>query len=267
MNFLKKIKNSIYGPAFYTDLKEQKLSFSLRYFLSLAACLSLIIAFFLGVKFSPFFATENLRSFVGFYPQELSIEVKGGTVSTNVSEPYIIKSPTSTYNKNLVVIDTKNDFSLQSFKDQNTEVLIGKHFVVLSKGRGQFEFNDITGMPDFSLSKDRLLHWVDIVGSHHRAISFALFIFLFVTFFGMFSLKLVTLFLVALLIMLLLKLKKIALSYKQSYQIALHAVTVPIIFDAICIIAGIRPLSLLVFILSTLIIASINTKSALTRLQ
>src|SRR3989344_585910 len=117
MNFLNNIKDSLYNPDFYSGLKERRLSFSFKYFFSLAATLSIILAFMFGLEFAPIFSAENLRKLAGFYPEELVLQVAKGVISTNVVEPYIIKDTFEISNDsekkyaNAVVIDTKNDFS------------------------------------------------------------------------------------------------------------------------------------------------------------
>ena len=268
MNFLQKIKNSIYNPAFYANLKEQKLSFSFRYFFSLAGLLALIAAFVFGVEMSPLFSGENLKKLVDYYPKELNIEVKGGTISTNVSEPYIIKGPTGfssreeSRSENIIVIDTKNDFTVEAFRAHATEVLLGKNFVVVSKGRGQFEFSDLSGIPDFNLNQERLIGFASVIGEHHLALSLLLFVILFFSFFGLFTLKLFILLFLAVLILCVVKLKKVLLNYKQCYQIALHAVTIPLIFETFFIVSGVGALSLFIFILIALIVVSVNIKSS-----
>ncbi len=239
---------------------------SFRYFFSLITLLSVALAFIFGVQLAPLFTGENLRKLASFYPKELTIQIKGGAISTNVTEPYSIKESadysTGERYTNLVVIDTKNDFSVEAFKAYDTRVLLGKNFVVTSKNRDQFEWNDLSRLPDFSLSQGRLFHWVDLLASRHLLISLILFSGLFFAFFGFFMLKLLGLLIIALIILLLAKLKKVSLSYKNSYQIALHAATVPFILQTIFILAAVRTPLPFFFSLILLIIAFVNLKKS-----
>jgi len=267
MNFFTKVKNSLYDPFFYSSLKEQKLYFSFRYFFSLIALLSVTIAFIFGVELAPTFSVENLKKLANFYPEELAIRIKSGVISTNVSEPYSIKENVnySTLDKdryaNWVVIDTKNDFSVDAFNKYDTRVLVGKSFIVIAKNRGQFEWNDVSRMPDFSLSQARLLHWIDLIGSYHLLISLGLFVLVFLAFFGFFTLKLLGLLIIALIIFLIGKIKKVPLSYKNSYQVALHAITIPVILHAVFILANTPAPFLFFFSAITVVIAFVNIKS------
>jgi len=266
MNLFNKVKNSLYNPAFYNGIKEERLSRSFKYFFGLIAILSVVIAFALGVQLSTAFSVENLRQLANFYPKELSIQIKGGVISTNVAEPYLIKGTADDAafaqdnSQNLVVIDTKNDFSVEQFQKYDTKVLIGKNFVVTTKRTGQFEFNDVSKMPDFSLSQARILHWIDLVGKYHWAISLLVFICVFVSYFWFFSFSLLGLLIIALIVKLLAKLKKIQISYRNAYQVSIYAFGIPLILEAIFILGGWRAPLPFFFSLIAIIIALSNLK-------
>lgn len=269
MNFLNNIKDSFYNPAFYSSLKEQRLGISFKYFFSLIAVLSVIIAFIFGVKLAPIFSAKNLRALVDFYPKELAIQIKSGVISTNVTEPYLIKdsvgfSADSNDSKNeyenLIAIDTKTDFSVEEFSKYSTRLLIGKNFFAISKHPGQFEFNDVSKMPDFSLSQSRIFHWIDLIGRYHLGLSLLLFIFVFLSFFWFFSLILISLLVLALIILLFAKIKKASLSYKNSYQIALRATTVPLILETVFILGNVRAPIPFFYSIFILVIAFVNIK-------
>jgi len=267
MKFITDIKSSLYNRHFYAGLKERSLGSSFKYFFSLVAVLAVISAFVLGLELSPFFSTESLKKMANFYPKELAIQIKGGAISTNVAEPYIIKD-TANYSTrakhgNLLVIDTqydKNNFSAGVFAKYDTQVLIGKDFFVNAKSQSQFEFTDASKMPDYSLNQARLLHWADVVGSHHLAVSLGLFFALFTALFIFFGLHLLWLLLVALIIFLFAKLAKLGLSYKNSFQTAIHASTVPIILESILMFSGFGAPFKFFFSLVLLVIALLNLK-------
>ena len=262
MNFLNDIKNSLYNTAFYASLRERKLSSSFKYFFSVVAILAFIIAFVLGTEIAPFFSGENLRKFVAYYPQELTVDIKGGVISTNVTEPYIIKTSGELLGKNpkanIVVIDTKNQFSRELFKQYDTSVWVGRDFIVAAKNQDQSELNDVSRMPDFTLNQGKLLDWVNIIDSYHWTLSIGLFVVLFLFLYGFFVLKLVWLAIMALLILLLAKVKKVALSYKESYKIALHAATVPLVLVSLFMLSDIKAPFIFFFSLILLVIAYAN---------
>ncbi|MSR78682.1 MAG: DUF1189 domain-containing protein [Candidatus Taylorbacteria bacterium] len=264
MNFLNDIKSSLYDTAFYKSLSERPFKSSMKYFYSLVAVLSFILAFVFGTQLSPMFSNENLRKVVGYYPAELTLTVKNGAVSSNVTEPYSIKdnNPSIGRTANFVVVDTKNGFTRELFEKYNADVWIGKDFAVTLKGKSQTELTDLRQMPDFVLNQDKLTSWADKIGNYHFILSLGLFFVLFFAFLGFFTLKLVWLFIMALIIFLYAKARKISLSYKKSYQIALHAVTVPVILAAIFIISKIQEPFTFFFTLILLAIAFSNIKKS-----
>ncbi len=265
MNFINDIKSSLYNPRFYASLRERSLASSFKYFFSLVAILVFVIAFAWGSELSPLFSRENLMKLVAYYPAELSIAIKAGVISTNVTEPYIIKtgeefSKMKNGHPNMVVIDTTSVFSRELFKQYDTSVWVGKDFVASSKNQDQLELSDVSRAPDFSLNRSRLLHWVDIINHYHLLLSLGLFAALFFSFYGFFTFQLLWLFLMAFLVLLVAKLYKHRLSYKNSYQIALHAATVPFILTALSIVSGIRVPFPFFYTLLALLIVLVNLK-------
>lgn len=264
MNFLNDLKSSLYNPFFYASLRARTLGSSFKYFFFLVVILAFVIAFVWGSQLSPLFAGENLKKLVDYYPSELTLAIKGGVISTNVAEPYIIqdggKFSKENSHANMVVIDTKNAFSRELFKQYDTSVWVGRDFVVSSKNQDRTEISDVSRMPDFDLNRGRLLNWVDIVGRYHWLLSLGLFAGLFSAFLGLFIFQLLWLALMALFILLLSKLMKISLSYKGSFQVAIHAATVPLILLAFFMVGGISEPFLFFFSLILLIIAFVNLK-------
>ena len=261
MNFFQNIKNSFYNPVFYATLPSKTLGFSFKYFFSLIAILAFLTAFVLGSRLSPLFSAENLKKLAMLYPSELVLTVNGGAVSTNVAEPYTVKNFEGLDNfgyANFVVIDTKSDFSSELFKKYDTSILVGKNFIVTVKNQNQFQYNDLTKVPNFTLNQDLLLHWANVIGSYHLALSLGLFVILFFAFMVFFSVKLLWFLVLALIILLLAKLQKVSLSYKDSYKFALQASTAPFMVEAIFIMIGVAMPIPFLLSLVLLLIAFVN---------
>lgn len=264
MNFLNDFKNSFYNPEFYSALRGRPISSSFRYYFSLIGLLSLFIAFVLGVQFSPAFSEQNLKKLANYYPEELSIAIKGGVVSTNVTEPYFIKAGSEAAEKNkranFAVVDTAHPFSLELFREYDASVWLGKNFAVSEKNRSQYEISDLSRAPNFSLDKQKILRWVQVIGSYRVLITLAVFVFLFLGFLLFFAAKLILFLIFGLLVMLIAKVKKISLSFGRSYQVALHAATAAVILEALFIIFSVRPPFPFLLSLILLITAFVNLK-------
>lgn len=265
MTFLNDVKSSLYNPVFYASLRGRTLGSSFKYFFFLIFVLAFVIAFVWGSQLAPLFSGENLKKLVDYYPAELAVTIKGGVISTNVIEPYVIKageelSKMRNSHANGAVFDTKSDFSRELFKQYDTSVWVGRDFVAVAKSNDRIELSDVSRVPDFSVSQDRLLRWVDIIDSYHLPLSLGLFALLFVSFFVFYIFQLFWALLMALLTMLFGKLYQIPISYKNSYQIVLHAATVPFILMAFSVVSGINAPFLFFYSLITVVIVLLNLK-------
>ncbi len=267
MKFLDNVKNSLYNPDFYGELKHQTVGSSVKYFYFLAFILSFIVAFVVGNMLSPLYSTESLKRVASYYPAELTLSIKSGVISTNVSEPYIIKSKTlgietERGHLNAVVIDTRNSFTRELFEQYDTNVWVGKDFVVTAKDSSRFELTDMSQVHDLTLNQEKLFSWADIIGGYHLAISLSLFALLLIAFLSYLSAHLILFFITSLLVLGIVKLKKIELSYKNCYQIVLHAATVPLILETVFILSGVVSPFPFFFSLILLIIVFVNLKPA-----
>ena len=245
MNFINDIKSSLYNPSFYSSLRERTLGSVFKYFFFLITILAFVMAFAWGTQLSPVFSGESLKKLVDYYPAELSINIKGGVISTNVTEPYSIKagaefSKMKNGHANVVMIDTANNFSRELFKQYDTSVWVGQDFVVSAKNQERIELSDVSRVPDFSLNQERLLRWVDIIDSYHLLISLGLFAILFLSFYGFFIFQMIWLLVGALFVLFIGKLYKKPLSYKNSFKTAVYAATVSFVLMALSIVSGIN---------------------------
>ncbi len=269
MVFLENIKKSIYGPEFYKKLHAKPLSFSFKYFYALASVLAVI-----GTAQLSFQAIPSFHSFlsgigpeiVNNYPSELVITVKNGQASSNVTEPYFIKTPASitgensknepaiTINvngwhpssssssvpENLIVIDTKNQFSEADFDKYSTFAVLTKTSFASRKDNGKIEIQSLSKMPNWTIDKASVASFVGKIQPFIKFASPLLVLAFFVGYMFYFSFQLVYLLFAALLIWAVAKIKKFPFGYKKSYQAGLHIITLPFLIRAISTILNIH---------------------------
>lgn len=240
----------MYDPQFYAEIKKQTLGDAMKYFVKLLftlACFAAIMPIFFGVSLLTWkqsIVTNFREQLVQTFPQELSIEVKKGEVTTNVEEPYAIAVPESLKNeftssdatamppRNLIVINTHKAIELNDFAMQDTFVIIGKNEI----GVFDAEKNkvDIQGLDDFStegaIDQSVFAALVEKVWGVVRIVAVVVLallpVLIFAVFFVIYSLYL---FFGALLVWLASKMTKKALTYKESYVAGLHLMTLPLI--------------------------------------
>lgn len=241
MNFLKKVKSSVYDPIYYSEILNMNFGGSLKYFFKLSLLLALVGAIYLSFvsipKVNSFISTFGDRV-VEAYPAELEVRLKDGLVSTNVVEPYIIPLPKDEFNadynksnyENLIVIDTKSDLSLDKFNAYNTVVLLTKN-AVLTRDKGKITITELKGTSDLTINRDKLVYWVGKVTPFVKKLPYIIPVIVFTGLFLYFAFSLFYLLFVALLVFIMGKIRKLGLSYKKSYQISLHAITLPLILS------------------------------------
>lgn len=242
MNFLKKIKNSVYDPNYYTELLAKPFSYSLKYFLLLSLTLSIITVAILSFSTIPKLSTSlNTlgQKILLYYPTELEITVKNGKASANVSQPYFIKTPSEwqtdvkTKNsdiENILVIDTQTPFSIESFKRYKTACLLNQTSLTCYDNKN-IKITQLSPTFNMVLNKNVVSSFVEKCQPYLRfAFPFFLVIF-FIAFFFLNTGHLFYLLFGALIIWLVAKIRKIKMNYKLSYRLGMHLMTAPILFS------------------------------------
>lgn len=244
MNFFQKAKSSLYDPDFYSDLRQQSLGSAITYFILLVLILSAVVSVIFGLKIFKSLSAENINKLANFYPKELRVKIEKGEISTNLQEPYFIKNDSlenssKLKNSNFLVIDTKTEFSIDAFNKYDASVWIGKNFIVSSKRQGQAEFQDVSKIPDYSLSYEKISNWASILAGYRMWIFACFLILIFLSFCIYFVAKIVWLLIASVFVMFLVKTKSVILSYESSLKVSLYAVTAPLIIQACFFFLGI----------------------------
>lgn len=252
MEFFKNIKNSIYGPEYYSELLSKPISYSLKYYALFILLVSLIIAIVSAFIFIPNIKTlldgAELK-LISNYPAKLEVAVKNGQAQTNVQQPYFVKMPQSLKNfqsdennsqpENFIVLDTANKFDLEKFTSYKTLAVLNKDTVAYidsSKNNG-ITIQSLKNTPDFTLNKDKVVSWVGKIKPFVKFIYPIAIIFVFLISLFVLAWHLVYMFFGALFVWLAFKIKKIKISYIKSYQLGMHLMTPVIILTLILALA------------------------------
>ncbi len=240
MKFLKNILNSIYSPSFYAGIPQKSFGSALGYFLLLVFILIIAKMAILAPTLL-FDIPKNIKtladSVVNAYPAELEVKIQNGQVTTNVEEPYFIALPKGEGNQsntitNFVVIDTKTPFSAAAFNNYQTIAWLSKDTLFTKSDRnGEIKTLDLTKFPNYTINKNSLVSlensfspWLKFVGPV-ALIGSLLGLYL------VYSGRLIYLLVLALIIWLIAKIFKRALTYGQSYKIGLYAMTLALLID------------------------------------
>lgn len=228
----------MYNPAFYGGvIKKQPFSFSLQYFYSLVLALAFIVTLILSFTFVPAvvsFMNALGPNVVSRYPGDLVITLSRGEVSISKPEPYIFPMPAelkisqdSKQKENLFVIDTKTPFTLDIFNSYHTYALITKNNFIFFDDKGGIRIESLASAPDITVDKASIQEKLALIRPYLKIIGPFLVVGLFFLFIIVASAYLVYLLFGALCIWLIAWFMGLHVGYKKSYQVGLHAVTVP----------------------------------------
>lgn len=257
---------SLTKPSYYKDIKEAKLSFSLKYLFTLFILTSFIIGLGISVRMlrlvteSPKFLESTKGFILETYPDELKLTLKEGKITTNVKEPYFIdlaedKKVTITPFEHLIAIDTKADS--EEIKNLNSLLLITDDDLVIWEGSESasfrvFPLSDALSKIPNGVGMDKTL-FTSILETFTPyatkalpkiiiAISLLIFIFypLIAGSLG-FLFRLIFLLPATLVLFIVVKLLKKDLTFAKTYQMSLHGATIPAVISFVFAFPGLYP--------------------------
>lgn len=239
MGFFQTILQSIYGPEFYKKLAKTSLGSAFGYYFLLSLLLTIISTLALTLPISAGvkeFTDKLIPEVVNKYPQNLEVRIKDGKVSTNVEEPYFIKMPRQSSSakdvENILVIDTKTPFSDDTFAKYKTIAVLTKdHFYYRDENKHEIRGNELTGISDFTVSPQVVQSGLEKIKPYFGFVTPLILVFMFfITYLG-YTFGLIKVLFIALVLFLLLKLIKPALSYKESLKTTLFGITFALILE------------------------------------
>jgi maltodextrin utilization protein YvdJ len=262
MKIFKDIKNSFYNPSFYNEKKNESVKSSVLYFFKLTSIQSLIMTILIAIIIVPVtmlvISKDSVDKMIGAFPEELTLTVKNGQLSTNVTEPYaipikslasgadnpkeensVIKKDTR---KNFIVIDTQTPFSMEVFENSDTLVLLTKDFLVSEDSRGKFTIEKVSKIPDIEINKAKITGWVYTAIPYLKfAIPLILVLSFFVILVGNIIGSLVFILIASFVIWCVMKIKKSKfVSFKQIYKLGFYSITPLVILDLILSLFGLN---------------------------
>lgn len=248
---MKKIKaffyvalKSIKSPGYYKEMLTTPLEFSIKYYIALAILASAITT--LGTYFieSPKIKA-SVDNFISgaekVFPSDLVIEIKDGEWEINKTEPLIIEFPGRNENekdipKNLIVFDKQG--TIESLEKYDTTILVNEKNLLLRR-QGQPSVYPLKDFPNNTIDKSD----VDGLITSFRKIAvwvpFAVMVFIFsgLLVYHLFF-RSVYLLLIGLALYVGAAVLRRKVNYKDSARIGLHAMTLPILIDAVLGLAG-----------------------------
>lgn len=245
MRFFQNVKKSIYDVAFYATAKTENFSVALKQYTLFILCVAVIISIPLYISFGVWSSqvkeAGDIRAKVlAVYPDELVLTSQNGQMTSNVEEPYSIPMPSELDVKtprNLIVINTREPIAIDDFDRYDTLAILGGDAVWTrdpQKDKIEIQKFDQFIKGAFILNKQKVTEWVDIALKVGKVTMTVVLIFLpaFIFVFLWIGYLIYLLF-GALVIWLMAKLRKVDLTYGQSYKLGLYLLTLPILYSVL----------------------------------
>ena len=258
MNIFKKIRASVFDPAFYAKERTGSGGAAFGYFNKMLLLVVLVQTIVIGSVVASAIvgvtSQSGIERALQYVPEELRLTIKGGHASTNVAEPYRLAFPAEwaissssavrrqNSPENILVIDTQATSSVEAFAQYHTAVLITRDYIVAEKSSGGSELNvtSLSSVPDVTIDRAQLRTWADTVRPH---LAWAIPALIVISYVAMYVITLINALVIiaicSLIVWAVEMLKKSKTTYGQAFKLGLYAITTPILINLIVLPFGI----------------------------
>lgn len=237
--FLYVLKNSVSSPKYYNDIVKTKINFSIKYFLALSFLVSVISVIGYSIIYLPKYISEINTAYQSIeegFPEDLVIEFKNGSWSTNKEGPVIIKQielgGDSKLPENLFVFDKEG--TIEKIDEYNTMFLVNSENILYKTDVEGIVAQPLKNIPNGTLDKNLLNEKMRTIDKVVELLPFLLPLALFIpTFLFEYvggSIFIILLSALGVYIASISTKKKI--DFKSAFQICIHASTIPMIVRA-----------------------------------
>jgi hypothetical protein len=268
MKFISQFRNAIYSKDYIATFAENTFGKVVLYLFLLGLIGSAIITVLLLppiVAEIPAFSTGNFIT--TYYPSALQIDITNGVVATNVAQPYFISVPTndggsaaSDTPKNLLVIDTTATDTVQALETYQTAALLTSNELVVKKNTGEIQIIPLDKVTKFHLDQQVALEFFKKSLPFLYAGGVILVILIPFLLSALWTLgQLFFMLVLAFIVWIVAKVRKIKLGYKKSYVLSGYLLTVPAVIGFVCGLFHITD-PLIVTVLLFAVAAIVNVK-------
>ncbi len=241
-------KNSLYNVAYYKDVLTVDIKFSLKYFFSLALLAAFITTTRVVIPLIPKVqvALDNmLIEMSEIYPDDLVITSEAGEWKINQNEPFVIPTPDffevdedeTEFPDNFIVFDHQG--TINDLREMDTLILVNKTNILAVNNQNKIEAYPLDSMPDGEVNKEKVEEALENIGIYLDYVPILIIVFtLIATFFYFVFFRLIYLVSVAFLLRIFGQTNKLQLSFGKYYQVAMHAITLPLSIELLFTLVG-----------------------------
>jgi len=263
-DFFTELKNSFYNPAVYKKISAEPTGNRI-WFLAKINLVAITIAglIFLILSTPDLIDFSKSNHIEQEYPEDLIVSVEDGIVSINKESPLFIEFKTNEEDapENLLVIDTRDDLSMDTMIDYDSLAVVTNDSFVFFKSENETRIFSLSDIDDFEMTKEKALSW------WQTAIKWGYFLIIPITLLlswliggFIFAYYLLVTFVYTLLTLLIAKLLKIKLTYMNAYTVTLYAIVPMLVLDLLMICLGFPALAFLDSLVILAIVVFINLR-------
>lgn len=238
MSFFRTLASSVYDPAFYKEARQHSFSTAFKYLIQYIALLTIAVSAFTLFVFWRFFywggAGEELKDYAIFlFPSDLVVTVENGVISTNQQEPYGIPMPEAFLSEvpyeYLIVFDTQYSVTIESARDFDTLVLIGKSSIGTQGDDGRFQIYPIDKSVNMKIDRAFVEQGAESIIAFVSTFGFWFLVLIipFLAFVGLTIGIMIYLVFIALLIWVISEIKGVRIGYPQAYILGMYMISLP----------------------------------------
>ncbi len=276
-NLFQNIKDSIYNPAYYQKIiTETSLRSSMHYFLRLTCALALLVAIILAARVTIFDQkkiADAVNSILSSYPADLVVTVDQGIVSINQPSPYFFSTsavalPSEASDEfaqegyeNFVVIDTEHQFSTDLFQNYKTAMLITSDSVIV-KNKKEIRIMEIGDGVSKVVDQGYVQSLTHKINIFLKALPLFLLVVIFIGCGIGLLFYLIYLVVPAFIIFAAAAVTRAKWTFAKAYQVALHALTLPLILWLLLPVFGVSLKVKFLFTAVLLLVVVVNLYKA-----
>lgn len=242
--FFKSLQQSVIDPAYYRDILDSRLRFSIKYYALLSFLLILSYTVAAEIKYAASVQknfTLTSQEVIRDFPKDLVLDIKPGNITANKDFPLIAKNPTvfrSSPNspKNFAVVDPKGEIDL--LKKYDAQILINNNNMIVNTG-GNFQTTPIKDWSGMRVDYPTMQELSNVLLAISRnAVAIIAAAFITAGLLNYFILKVI--YLVIFSFGIWVTYRSVLKRYTQSLKVSIHSFTLPILINAVVGILGVR---------------------------
>lgn len=260
--FASRIKDTFYNPSFYQQSITEPRGKSMLLLFWVNVLAANVFAISVLVAMIPALIDFSKSNFVADeYPDGLIVEIKDDVVTVNQEVPYFLPAAEELGidNENLIVIDTSDDVSMDMIQSYDSLAVLTKDSIYFAKNKNEMRIFSLNDTDDITITEQKVVSWGHAAEKWFYIAILPLVLFMIGLMAGIsFVYYLFISLALALVPLLIGKMRKLNITYKSAYIISLYALVPMVMIDTVTTLMGMPFLPFLVVLVIFTVVVVAN---------